>query len=376
MIGTLKIYTVNTMKNVLLTILLLGTHLASSQDIFSVKGLFIAAPTSDGVEEFVRFIDKELGPNGINTMVLRVDYNYAYESRPELRGNAPLSKSQVKKIVAVAKKHGIQLIPQINLLGHQSWAEKISKLLEVYPQLDETPHIDLPEKYEWPNDDGLYCKSYRPLHPEVQDIVFDLVDEIVAVFEAEAFHAGMDEVFYIADEHCPRCKGKDPATLFAKEVNTINSHLKDKGVQLWIWGDRLIDGATSGIGMWEASMNNTARAIDMIDTSVVICDWHYEQALPTPALFALKGFNVISCPWRKPVVAKAQVAMMHQFKQNSTPQLQNRYLGVMQTVWSSASDFIKNYHQSQDLNPNTQEASFKAMLAAINELKSEFKTTE
>jgi len=42
------------------------------------------------------------------------------------------------------------LIPQINLLGHQSWESQIGKLLEVYPQFDETPSILLPTEYKWP----------------------------------------------------------------------------------------------------------------------------------------------------------------------------------------------------------------------------------
>jgi hypothetical protein len=41
----------------------------------------------------------------------------------------------------------------------------------------------MPEKYEWPNTDGLYCKSYCPLHPDVHKIVFGLIDEICTVFE-------------------------------------------------------------------------------------------------------------------------------------------------------------------------------------------------
>ena len=64
-----------------------------------------------------------------------------------------------------AKKHGIQIIPQINLLGHQSWANRTDKLLSVYPQFDETPWVKMPAKYEWPNADNLYCKSYCPLAP-------------------------------------------------------------------------------------------------------------------------------------------------------------------------------------------------------------------
>jgi 2,4-dienoyl-CoA reductase-like NADH-dependent reductase (Old Yellow Enzyme family) len=131
-----------------------------------------------------------------------VDYNYEFESHPELRDSIALSKADVKKIVNECKKHNIRIIPQINLLGHQSWASTVHNLLKVYPQFDETPHIQMPKEYKWPNPDGLYCKSYCPLHPEVHNVVFALIDEICDVFETDAFHAGMDEVFYIGDDKC------------------------------------------------------------------------------------------------------------------------------------------------------------------------------
>src|SRR5690606_5415964 len=109
-----------------------------------------------------------------------------------------------------------------------------------------------------------------------------------------------------------------------------------------------------------------------IDKSVVICDWHYEVAVPTPALFALKGLNVISCPWRTPKVATDQVNMMHLFKENASPKMKEHYMGVMQTVWSSAEAFMESYHakKSKEESPKTQEACFRAMLAAIKELES------
>ena len=344
---------------------------ANSQSIFSVKAFCIAAPSQERVDDFVSFIDKELEPNGINTIILRVDFNYTYESRPELRDDNPLTKESVKKLVAVCKKNMIGLIPQVNLLGHQSWSTKINKLLEVYPEFDETPHIQMPEKYEWPNADGLYCKSYCPRHPEVHAVVFDLMDEIIEVFEAKAFHAGMDEVFYIADPKCPRCQGLDPAMLFAAEVSKLSGHLEEKGARLWIWGDRLIDGSYSGIGMWEASMNNTARAIDLIPKSVVICDWHYEKSIPTPAYFAMKGLDVIACSWNKAGVAREQVKMMHSFKQNSTLKMQEHYLGVMHTVWSSAGGFMDNYSnpEFEAGERGNQPACLRAMVEAVKNLE-------
>ena len=40
-----------------------------------LRGICIAAPNVDGVDRFVKFIDEELGPKQINTIILRVDYN-------------------------------------------------------------------------------------------------------------------------------------------------------------------------------------------------------------------------------------------------------------------------------------------------------------
>jgi hypothetical protein len=340
-------------------------------ELLPTRGLCIASPKADQVNRFAKFIKEELGPNHINTLILRVDYNYQYRSHPELADEGALSKQQVKKLVAACDSNDIQLIPQINLLGHQSWHSSLTGLLRVYPNFDETPHIELPEKYEWPNEDGLYCKSYCPLHPDVHKVVFELVDEIMEVFNAKAFHAGMDEVFYIGDDRCPRCAGRSKAELFAGEVTKIRNHLALQNRSLWIWGDRLIDGKTTGIGMWEASMNNTHQAIDLIPKDVFICDWHYERADPTAAMFALKGFNVATCVWRNGELAKKQLEMMVSFRKNATAATKSHYQGMIQTVWTSAENFMDYYYRIKEQpNPDKgdQAGCFKDLLKAMSEL--------
>jgi len=245
-----------------------------------------------------------------------------------------------------------------------------TNLLKVYPQFDETPLVKMPEKYVWPNAEGLYCKSYCPLHPEVHRIVFDIVDEICDVFETEAFHAGMDEVFYIGEAQCPRCSGRDKAELFAGEVRTIRDHLATKGRKLWIWGDRLLDGKTTGIGEWEASYNNTFRAIDMIPKDVIICDWHYDRPDQTPVYFAMKGLSVITCPWRNPANAVLQAQDMVKFRSCSTPEMKDRYLGMMQTIWSGAGQFLDNYYgRKTDNSADSQVACFKALFGEIQKME-------
>ena len=119
-------------------------------------------PDPKGVDRFVKFINDELAPTGVNTLLLLVDYNYQFESYPQLRDTDALSKPDVKKIVAVCKKNKIRIIPQINMLGHQSWANHTGKLLEQFPQFDETPHVKMPEKYVWPNDDFLVLQKLLP----------------------------------------------------------------------------------------------------------------------------------------------------------------------------------------------------------------------
>lgn len=351
-----------------LSLFLLISHYSFSQsamplDSLPVRGFCIGAPSPSGLDAFITFIDKELAPRHINTLVLRVDYGYQYEKHPELRDSAALSKQEVKKLVKACRAHNIRIIPQVNLLGHQSWAGTLGKLLTVYPEFDETPHIKMPEKYEWPNADGLYCKSYCPLHPGVHKVVFDLIDEICDAFEANAFHAGMDEVFYIGDDKCPRCGGRDKAELFAGEVWTLRNHLAQSNRELWIWGDRLLDGKATGMGMWEASMNNTYRAVDMIPKDVMICDWHYERPDQTPVYFAMKGLRVITCPWRKPDVAVTQVADMHRYRAGATKVMKPMYQGVMQTIWSPAGAFLDEFYgrrKNEKDSVNTQANCFRA----------------
>ncbi|MCO5950296.1 family 20 glycosylhydrolase [Mucilaginibacter flavidus] len=370
------------MKNPKYLLLLLTNLFAFSlfaktgtDSLYSVKGFAIAAPRPNGVADFVKFINEELAPLKINTLIMRVDYNYQFKSHPELRDSVALSKSDVKKIVEACKKNNISIIPQVNLLGHQSWAAKLGSLLKVYPEFDETPWVKMPAtaaEYKWPNADGLYCKSYCPLHPGVHKVVFEVIDEVLDAFEANAFHAGMDEVFYLDDDKCPRCAGRDKAVLFANEVQTIRDHLAEKGRELWIWGDRLIDGRTTGIGEWAASYNDTYKAIDLIPRDVVICDWQYDRDNQTAVYFAMKGLRVVTCAWNRPQVALSQVENYYRARAASGKELKPRFYGMAETIWSSPSQFLDGYY-GRVANPqggdNTPWNTFKIMFDKMGQLE-------
>ena len=84
--------------------------------IMPVRGLAIAAPSAQKLDLFLKFVQEELAPSHFNLLILRVDWNYAYESHPELRDPTPLTREDVKKIVKVCRDNGIRIAPQINLL--------------------------------------------------------------------------------------------------------------------------------------------------------------------------------------------------------------------------------------------------------------------
>jgi hypothetical protein len=259
---------------------------------------------------------------GLNLLIFEADYNYEYVSHPELRGDDPISRETVKKVVAMCRDLKIRLIPEFQSLGHQSWEEKTFSLLTKYPEFDETPG-------QFPGNKDIYCRSWCPLHPDLNPIIFALYDELIEVFEADALHVGMDEVFLIGSEFCPRCKGKDPAELLAKSVNDIYQHLvKERGVEMLIWGDRFLDGASTGYGEWEASMNKTHPAIDLVPKDIIMCDWHYERmkSYPSIPLFLNKGFRVLPTSFRDAKQTKKLIDFSLAFPSE-------RMLGHLCTIW-------------------------------------------
>lgn len=65
--------------------------------LLPVRGFCIEAPRPSGVDSFVTFINNELAPRKVNTLVLRIDFNYQFKSHPELRDTIALSLQDVKK---------------------------------------------------------------------------------------------------------------------------------------------------------------------------------------------------------------------------------------------------------------------------------------
>jgi len=313
------------------------------------RGLHIAIRSPEDAADLQRLVVEVLAPMGINTVIAEVNYSFRFQSHPEL-SNGTLTAEAATDLAAACKTAGVRLIPLFNCLGHQSWAKVTFPLLTEHPEFDETPQIPL-------DNPDIYCRSWCPQHPQVNTVVFQLIDELLRAFHADACHVGMDEVFLIASDQCPRCRGGNPAKLFAKATNDLHAFLvEQRGVEMLMWGDRLLDAATTGYGEWEASANGTAPAIDLISKDIVMCDWHYEPMADYPSVryFQEKGFRVWPATWNK---AEAAEALLDCAYRDPT----DRMLGYLFTGWGVAS---RDLHDRLQGRPTERECPVADVILA------------
>lgn len=285
------------------------------------RGVHLGLHSDQQVDALIEQLPK-LSKLGVNVLVVEVNYAFDYQSHPEIRPGQFITRSGAQELVAAAHRQGINVIPQINCLGHQSWSRNTGELLKHYPQFDETPG-------QFPDNKDIYCRSWCPQNPEVNKVVFTLIDELADAFDASAFHVGMDEVFIIGSDYCPRCKGQDPAKLFAKAVNDFHSHVVgERKMEMLIWGDRLLGANELGYSLWEAATNRTQQAIDLIPKDIIVCDWHYgnKTNYPSVPLLLEKGLRVWPSGWQPLEATEA-------FSAFSRQQKNPRLIGYLCTTW-------------------------------------------
>jgi hypothetical protein len=306
----------------------------------------------DDIDAFKEYINHVLVPMKYNVIVLSVGYAFDFKSYPQL-SYRKINKNQARDLAVFCREKGIRLIPLFNCVGHQSWLGHNHPLLLEFPQFDETPHVGYDNK-------GIYCREWCPLHPEVNKVVFALIDEIIDAFEADAVHIGMDEIFlcgYPPEDQtpwelhtdwkpggdgktepfpdgppCPRCKGKNQAELIAKAVTDFHRHIvEDKGLEMLMWGDRLLDGSKMSYHLTEASKTGSHKAIDMISKDIIICDWHYSlgESYPSIEVFQEKGFRVLPSVWNDPNVTSA-------FLKYAEKTRTEKLIGTLSCSWSAS----------------------------------------
>jgi hypothetical protein len=294
------------------------------------------------LHESVDLCRKVLAPLGINVLVVEVNYGYRYSSHPGV-SSGDLTRDDVQQLVQACAAAGIRVIPQFQSLGHQSR----KGLLKQYPELDESGRRQV------------QYRSWCPNHPKLLPIVTDLIDELLEAFGTKAMHVGMDEV--VALGHCPRCKGRPEAELFANAVKDLHAHIVGKrGAEMIMWGDRLLDNTALYGYTLDRVNKRTAAAIDLIPKDIIIADWQYlpSKNFPSVKLLADRGFRVWPSTWRN---LRAARGLRDAVVGNGS----GRVLGMLFTCWTCGRGGAGLARHLNGARGNGEAASDSAKIGAI-----------
>ena len=288
------------------------------------RGVHLWVDRDSQAQELIQTLPA-LAAAGANTLVIEINYSFEFQTHPELRQKNFITQKSAHALAAAARRNGIRLIPEFNCLGHQSFGDRIEPLLKLHPEFSETPLSMMA-------DTNFYCLSWCPQMPQVNEIIFRLLDEIAAGFEADALHVGMDEIYYIGDDTCPRCHGKNPAALFAAEVNALHAHIVgEKKLQMLMWADRVIGPKFQGYSKFDNAHNDLSGSMNLIPRDIVMCDWHYEwrREYPSVPLLAGKNFRV----WPAGFLPLKAAQQLSNFSRTQGTNV----IGYLATTWNQTS---------------------------------------
>ncbi len=254
------------------------------------RGVHLYVPGVDYMDFAKRMVKYLFSPMGYNSIIMEVAGGMKFDSHPLIsektdeavqkgkdgvwppfphgsvaEGKA-VDKAVLKDLIQYIKGYGIEVIPEIQSLGH------VQFMTIAYPEIAEVPEQEDSEVKDTRAEDArpatFYKHCYCPSNEKSYEILFDLIDEIVEVFEPKEYvHMGHDEVYEIGV--CKVCKHKNAADLFAYDINKIYDYLKKKGLKMMIWADMLQLGSKRKY--------QTPPAIDMIPKDIVMLDfvWYF-----------------------------------------------------------------------------------------------------
>ena len=174
----------------------------------------------------------------------------------------------------------MEVIPEMPSLSHSDY------LLAAHPELSERPDDPFPD-------------TCCPLNENYHQLYNDLLDEVVDLIQPARINICHDELYTM--NLCDRCRHQEPAWLYADDINRIAAHLRGKGVQTVIWGEKLLDshwqngealgGAAQAAENGKAAVPALWQSRDYITENLEIMHWYWTVDRRLDEVYAQKNFR-------------------------------------------------------------------------------------
>ncbi len=219
--------------------------------------------------EYYRRLIRFMAQRGMNTLIwhfsddqgLSVDF----PSVPGLADPHAYSEQEVRELVAYARDHGVDIIPELETLGHSRYI---------------TRHARYRHLRECDEDFTAIC----PVHPETRKLMRELIADVARMFSSPWVHVGMDEV-KLGDHPLTQeaLKTQSKTELWADYVRFIHGEVTAQGKQMMMWLDQ--PSYETGI-------------LETLPRDILLALWQYTPDVPpTLAQTVLdEGFDALLCP--------------------------------------------------------------------------------
>ncbi len=150
--------------------------------------------------------------------------------------------AEIRELVAYAKRHYVQVIPVIELLGHTEMLLRHERYKRIA---------------EMPAGGGDLC----PTSEETWEVVANIVNELAPAFDAKYFHTGLDESMAIGMGRSKEAVEKfGIAKVYADYYNRLNRLIRKHGQIMMMYGDIVM---------------NHPDILTMLDKDIVLMSWDY-----------------------------------------------------------------------------------------------------
>lgn len=176
-----------------------------------------------------------------------------------------ISQECMKMIIAYCRERGLEVIPEVPSLSHSDY------IVRTYRDLNERAEDTYPD-------------TYCPSNPKSYEVLFDILDEVIEVFEPKYINIGHDESYTFAK--CDKCRGKNPVDLFVGDIVKIHDYLEQKGIKTMMWGEKVYGNVytidADGSKIPEGGTGNAARDIPRlaecagrIPKDITLIQWYW-----------------------------------------------------------------------------------------------------
>jgi hexosaminidase len=175
-----------------------------------------ALPTEKEVERQLDFLARWK----TNQYYFYSEDSIALKGFPLINPQGRFTQDQVQAIVLYGRERHIDVIPCLELYGHQHDLFRIEK----YSTLSDLPH----------------GTEFDPTNPQVAALLANWVSQFAQLFPSPFVHIGFDETFQIelAAEHGGMAA--KPGQLFIHQLNNVDHLFKDHGKTVMAWGDIMV----------------------------------------------------------------------------------------------------------------------------------------